>query len=192
MKQYHYKFNRLVPGRSCPASDREGSVVAVAILLLMVLSLSALMALTMTLNDSAMMRNNRDYRSMLYKAETALALAAQTHRDSWLAADSSLFDEADAGAEVVVDNFTLADKEGNDLPAMGRYRLTRIESDPGADSLSERFYHLGHRAPLKGRAGFSARDFERRRYGLLATGFDRRGNEGVSIEAGFSKIFNKF
>ncbi|MFP4040101.1 MAG: PilX N-terminal domain-containing pilus assembly protein [Desulfosudaceae bacterium] len=192
MEQYHYGFKRLVPGRSCPASDREGSVVAVAMLLLMVLSLSALMAMTMTLNDSAMMRNNRDYRRMLYKAETALALAAQTHRDSWLAADSPLFDEADPEAEVVADDFTLADKEGTDLPAMGRYRIARIESDPGVDSLSEKFYHLGHRAPLKGQAGFSARDFERRRYGLLAIGYDRRGNDGVSIEAGFSKIFNKF
>ncbi|MFP4444928.1 MAG: hypothetical protein ACLFPD_01610 [Desulfosudaceae bacterium] len=165
--------------------------MAVAMLVLAALSLSSLLALTMVLNDSAMMRNNRDYRRMLYRAETGLALAAQTHRTTWLAPDSVLFDEDDPQAVFKCNPFTLADKQGNSLPALGRYRIARIQSAPAAGSLSARFYDISHRAPLTGRAGFSARDFELRRYGIRSTGFDQRGRDGVTIEAGLAKVFNR-
>jgi len=172
--------------------DRQaGSVMAMAMLVLAALTLSSLLALTMVLNDSAMMRNNRDYRRTLYRAETGLALAAQTHRTTWLDPDSVLFDEDDSQAVFERNPFTLADAGGNNLPAMGHYRIARIESAPASGSLSAQFYAIGHRAPLTGRAGFSARDFELRRYGIQSTGFDRRGREGVRIEAGLAKVFNR-
>ncbi|MEW6077145.1 MAG: PilX N-terminal domain-containing pilus assembly protein [Thermodesulfobacteriota bacterium] len=176
------------------AGGMRGSALMVTMLVMMALLLTAVMAVNMAMSDSSIMRNNRLYRDALYRAETGITLARETHADSWLAPDSELFDLSREDAAVTVNGFSVSGPDGNDLPAMGNYSIARIERDPEDESLSKQFYALGHRAPMPSGAGYSARSFEIRRYGVLSNGLSRpdRPAGGVTVEAGLYKVFNAF
>lgn len=173
-------------------AGQQGTAIIIAMLVLAALSLASLMAVNMAVSDSSIMRNNRTYRSDLYRAETGITVAGEYHAASWLASDSDLFDLSLDEAAVIVNGFTIAGVDGNDMPVMGKYAVARIESTPAAGSLSERFYALGHQAPMPIGSGFSARSFEVRRYGILSTGSSKPGRPGVTVEAGVYKVFNAF
>ncbi len=175
-----------------PIGKQKGSVIGITLLMVAALSLSSLMVADLALEDSAMMRNSREYRTGLYRAETGISLAGESHRQTWLAADSDLFDEIAEDAAWVEEGFAVTDKQGSALLDMGRYQIARIEANPAGDSLSENFYTLNHRAPVHSGAGFSAKNFEIRRYGIISTGFVHGRDPGVTIEAGLSKIFNRY
>jgi hypothetical protein len=164
----------------------------ITLLVLAALTLSSLMAMNVAVSDGAIMRNNRTYRCDLYRAETGITVAGEHHAASWLAPDSDLFDLSLDEAAVMVDDFTIAGVDGHDMPVMGKYAVARIESAPAAGSLSERFYALGHQAPMPIGSGFSARSFEIRRYGVLSTGSSNPDRPGVTVEAGVYKVFNAF
>jgi hypothetical protein len=174
--------------------ETRGSALMVTMMVMMALLLAAVMAVNMAVSDSIIMRNNRIYRDDLYRAETGVTVARETQADSWLASDSELFDLSREDAAVTVDGFSIAGADGADLPSMGSYSIARIESDPEEGALSEQFYALGHRAPMPSGAGYSARSFEIRRYGILSTGSSRldRPVRGVTVEAGLYKVFNSF
>ena len=80
------------------------------------------------------------------------------------------------------------------LTAMGSYSIARIESTPAPGLPSEKFYALSHQAPMPSGSGFSAMNFEIRRYGILSTGLSKQGrpDSGVTVEAGLYKVFNAF
>lgn len=174
--------------------DHNGSALVLTLLLMAALLLSSLMAMNIAVTDSSIMKNSRSYRTDLYRAETGITLAGETHSESWLASDSALFDLSREDAVVVVKGFFIAGADGDDMPSMGNYSIARIESDPAVGSLSEQFYALGHQAPMPVGSGFSAREFEIRRYGVLSTGSSRpdRPDAGVTVEAGMYKVFNLF
>jgi hypothetical protein len=159
---------------------------------MMALLLASVMAVNMAVSDSSIMRNSRIYRDALCRAETGITVAEETQAESWLASDSDLFDLSQEDAAVAVSGFSIADAAGNDMPAMGSFSIARLESAPSSGSLSERFYALGHLAPMPSGSGFSARDFEIRRYGILSTGSSGQGRSGVTVEAGLYKVFNAF
>lgn len=174
--------------------DRNGSVIAITLLIMVALSLSSLMAMNIAVSDSIIMRNSRSYRTDLYRAETGLTLAGETHVESWLSPDSDLFDLSVDDAAVMVEDFSITGVDGDDMPAMGSYAIARIDGAPAAGSLSGKFYALGHQAPMPAGSGCSAKSFEIRRYGVLATGSSRpdKPDVGVTVEAGVYKVFNIF
>lgn len=175
-------------------SGQKGIIVIVTLLVLSVLTLSSLMAINMAAGDGAVMRNSRVFRSNLYRAETGITVAGESHSDSWLAPDSILFDLSQKDAGVRVDSFSLTGPDGKDIPSMGRYVLARIERGPASGTVSEQFYPLNHKAPVPSGSGYSAMNFEIRRYGILSTGSanNNGSNAGVTVEAGLYKVFNRF
>jgi hypothetical protein len=176
------------------AAGQNGTIIVVTLLILAALTLSALMAVNMAVCDGSVMRNSRMYQCDLYRAETGITVARETHADTWLAPDSVLFDLSLDNAGITVDQFSIPGVNGEDLPAMGRYVISRIESVPAPGSPSERFYALSHRAPMPSGSGFSAMNFEIRRYGIISTGSSKkdRPGSGVTVEAGLYKVFNRF
>ena len=175
-------------------AGQEGTIIVVTLLILAALTLSALMAVNMAVSDGTVMRNTRTYQCNLYRAETGITVAKETHADSWLAPDSVLFDLSLNNAGISVDKFAIPGVDGEDMPVMGSYAIARIESMPEPGSPSEMFYALSHRAPMPSGAGFSAMNFEIRRYGIIAKGTSEQGKPGagVTVEAGLYKVFNRF
>ncbi len=173
---------------------QAGTIIVVTLLVLAALTVSSLMAVNMAVSDGTVMRNSRTYRCDLYRAETGITVAKAAHTDSWLASDSILFDLSEGSAGVTEEGFSISGLDGNDLPAMGRYVIARIETVPAAGSLSEKFYPLSHMAPMPSGSGYSAMNFEIRRYGILSTGSSKkdRPDTGVTVEAGLYKVFNRF
>ena len=172
--------------------SEAGAVIIVTLMILTILSMSSLMAVNMAVSDSRIMRNSRSYHCSLYRAETGITLAGEKHATSWLDPDSDLFDLSLDDAAFAVDNFCLVGIDGKDTPVMGGFKIGRIEKVPAARTLSDRFNHLGHRAPMPVGSGFSAMNFEIRRYGILSTGTYPQGKSNVTVEAGLYKIFNRF
>ena len=183
----------MAPGEDV-VKHQKGSTMAVTLMIMAVLILSLTMAMNIVVENSGMMKNSRGYRDDLYRAETGLTLAVETQAESWLAADSVLFDLSRDDAEMVVDGFSITDADGREMPVMGRYTIARIESEAAEDSPSKAFYPLGHQAPIPSGSGYSAMKFEIRRYGIRSTGASRPKNtaDGVTVEAGLYKVFNIF
>lgn len=75
---------------------------------------------------------------------------------------------------------------------VGKYEIARIELSPASGSMSEKFYKIPHTGqPLPG-TGFSPKNFEIRRYGIVSTGEEEAGSEKkVENEAGLFKYFTK-
>ena len=176
------------------AAGQKGTIIVVTLLILAALTLSALMAVNMAVSDGAVMRNSRTYQCDLYRAETGITVARETHADSWLAPDSVLFDLSLDNAAISVDKFSIPGLDGKTMPVMGSYSIARIEGMPEPGSPSEQFYALSHKAPMPSGAGFSAMNFEIRRYGIISTGTSKQDGTaaGVTVEAGLYKIFNRF
>ncbi len=167
--------------------NQKGSLLFVALLMLLALSLSVFMAARIAVTNNQMMQNNRLYRDHLYRAESVISLAAEEHRKKWLNEDSDLFDLDNPEADYVESGLCLQGPGGESF-YVGGYEIARLEGNPKQGSASDEFYRMPHLAPPAIGSGTSGQ-MTARRYGVLATGTDRRKSGRVVLEAGFSRIF---
>lgn len=167
--------------------DERGSLMLTALLMLLALSVTVFMASRGAVTNSKLMRNNRQYRENLYRAETVLSVAMEEHTEKWLNSGSDLFDLEDENARLKEIKAEIKNSDG-EIIQVGKYRASRIESSPASGTLSAEFYPLHHKAPPAAGSGTSGKKTIRR-YGVYATGKNRDGNGKVVLEAGFMKIF---
>lgn len=181
-------------------TDNDGSIMIAALLMLVALSLAVFMASDNSLTNSRMMRNSRDYRNDLYRAESGISTAVELHKTTWLDSDSDLFDMDAGNASITNNNVQLNDEDGNPI-AIASYQIARIENYEDSDidskldddALTRDFFSLGHTAPPQVGSGMSPANFEIRRYGIDSTAVPRDGsNNSITIESGLSKLFNKY
>ena len=159
-------------------------MMVAALLMLLGLSLTVFMAARIAVSNSRMMLNNRQYRNNLYRAESVISLAAETHRETWLAPGSDLLrmGKADAVFRTPADEAVEIRISEQEMQQAGRYEIYRVEQG------QEQFYALPHKAPAMIGSGTSGKK-EIRRYGIRATGTNGRSNGKVVLEAGFAKVF---
>ena len=179
--------------------NNDGSIMIVALLLLVALSVTVFMASESSLTNSRMMRNNRAYLDNLYRAESGISMAIQENRDTWLDTGSALFD-MDAASAVYTENpVQITDENGNPVN-VARYEVARLEDYNGdsdvdnkldADALTRQFYSMAHTAPPSIGSGMSPKNFEMRRYGIMAQAIPRLGFNSLTLISGLSKLFNK-
>lgn len=159
-------------------------MMVVALLMLLGLSITVFMAARIAVSNSRMMLNNRQYRNNLYRAESVISLAAETHRETWLAPESDLLkmEKADAVYRTPAGELEEIRISEDETQKAGRYEIYRIEPE------QDQFYALPHKAPTMIGSGTSGKK-EIRRYGIQATGTNGQGNGKVMLEAGFAKVF---
>lgn len=182
-------------------NNNEGSTIVVVLLMLMALSLAVIMAMDTSMMNSSMMRNNRDYRDHLYRAESGISIAAEVSQATWLAGTSILFDLTDGDADRSDQLAVLNDVDNNSVN-ISEYDIARIEDYENdinvdnlldSDALTRDFYALSHIAPPPVGSGHSPKNFEIRRYGIHSQAFDRQAVlTPLTLEAGLFKFFNKF
>jgi hypothetical protein len=180
--------------------NNHGSTMIMALLLIAALSLSAFMAAKVSLSNNKMMRNNRNYRDLLYNAETGITAASEGHLTGWLQSASVLFNLTNGNADVSNQNVSINDEHGTAMN-VAQFSVARVEdyaNDAGVDAyldtdaLTRSFYSLPHIAPPPIGSGVSAKNFEMRRYGILSRAINRRDVvTTMTIESGLSKVFNK-
>ncbi len=182
-----------------PISNNAGSATIVALLMLAALSLTVFMAMDTSMMNSSMMRNNRDYRENLYRSESGLTIATENHQNVWLQAASPLFSISAGDAEIIDQDASINDADGNPV-RVAQYDIARVEdytdgtidSKLAEESLTRDFFPLPHFGPPVIGTGMSARNFEIRRYGIHTRAVDKRDNvTSLTIESGLWKIFNK-
>ncbi len=169
-----------------PLASSRGATMITALLMVVALSLAVLMASKNTITNSRLMLNNRDYHTVLLNAETGITYALE-NMNEWLDENSELLPGKDSDAEVEVE---FPDPDDEDEPKIAECRFARIQENPDAGSLSDKFVEMHHEGPKK-RDETSGKMLKSYRYGILAEGKKRDVvfSEPITVEVGILGYF---
>jgi Tfp pilus assembly protein PilX len=169
-------------------NDEKGSVVVLALIMVVLLSLLGMAVTRTTSIDVQVAGNEGRAVQNLYEAESADNYALET-TSTWMTNAFLTSDPTAANSDNLVD----LDGDGNkDV----RIEIRCIEGTgtaivPPAGNLSNGANNLPlmqHKAPPPAGSGYSLKSFEIRRYGITGTGL----NGNTQVQIGAYKVFNKF
>ena len=168
--------------------DNESGMVSIlSLMTLVILTVAGVVAITISNNETGIVRNEQIAAMDFYDAESGLN-DARVNYNNWLTDD--FLTDAQTAANSTFDAVAV-DDDGNPLATV---RARCIENNNNGDvtpifnNVADEMPAMAHIGSPPEGSGYSVKYFETRRYSLTATS----GSGNTIVQAGVWKVFNKY
>ncbi|BBO74082.1 hypothetical protein DSCW_14990 [Desulfosarcina widdelii] len=167
--------------------NESGMVSILSLMTLVILTVAGVVAITISNNETGIVRNEQIAAIDFYEAESGLN-DARVNYNNWL--DNDFLTEAQTAANSTFDTIA-EDEHGNPLATV---RARCIENNNSGDvtpifnNVADEMPAMAHIGNPPEGSGYSLKYFESRRYSLTATS----GSGNTIVQAGVWKVFNKY
>lgn len=162
--------------------DESGIVTIVVLLVLVTLTIAGISAITISNNETSIVRNEQIWASDFYNAETGVN-GARINYDDWLTDTFLTADETAASAD-----FDILDDDDNTVANIQARCIEKTATPVFGGNVADDIPAISHTSPPPDGSGYSTKYFETRRYSITAT----CANGTSIVQTGVWKIFNKY
>ncbi|WP_319525024.1 hypothetical protein [uncultured Desulfosarcina sp.] len=166
--------------------NENGIVTIVTLLVLVTLTIAGIVAVTISNNETGIVRNEQIWTSDFYNAESGVNGARITYED-WL--DDTFLTEDETEAKTT---FNIKDDNNTTVASIQARCIektrTPVFGENLGDNVADDIPAISHTNPPPEGSGYSTKYFQVRRYSITAT----CANGTTIVQTGVWKIFNKY